>query len=304
MNKIAYLDDNIALGACHVSRDYSALRQQVLAQDCPVTQELVVDGERFGFAITRNLPLTKIYGFPCYVVKFVFSAVQTLHDDAQEAILRQVAAKLADCMDREKGYYNIRIPTHIVDLIKAVNCECRNLIFCGGTVEEIHMGQVTAPIVKDGMRLFFADQDFVAQNRAHLEQLAYASFKSYQGQYHISPVTDQKAGEIYSSWIAGYFDSFAPNTVLVAEYEGETVGYCTIRETGQAVDAVLSSVDAGKRQLGTYKAMISTLIAYAKKQGKLFVTSTQFDNYIVQGTWNSLGLRPFYSIYNMHYDNR
>lgn len=304
MNKIAYLDDNMVLGACHISRDYSALRELVLAQDCPATQELVVDGERFGFVITPNLSLTKIYGFPCYVVKFLFSSVQTLHDEAQEAIMHQLMAKLSDCMNREKGYYNIRVPAHIVDLIKAVNGECRNLIFCGGTVEQIHMGQLVDPIVKDGMKLFFADQEFVTKNREHLERQAYESFQSYQGQYHISPVTEPKAGEIYRSWIAGYFDSFSPNTVLIAEYEGEAVGYCMIRETEQAVEAVLASVEASKRKLGTYKAMISTLIAYAKKQGKMFVTSTQFDNYIVQGTWNFLGLRPFYSIYNMHYDNR
>lgn len=304
MNKICYLDDNIALGQCYASRNYSDLKEKILSQ--PYTKEnyVLMDGERFGFEITPNIPLTKLYQFPCYVVKFVFSSVQTLHDEQQETIMRQVAEKLADCMNREKGYYDIRIPTHIVDLIKAINYECGNLLLCGGTVEEIHVGKVVPPVLQEGMRLFFAEKTFVEKNRKKLEQLAYDSFKSYQGQYHISPVTDKKAGEIYSSWIASYFDSFSPNTVLIAEYKGEIVGYCTIRETEQAVDAVLSSVDASKRQLGTYKAMISTLIAYAKKREKLFVTSTQFDNYIVQGTWNSLGLRPFYSIYNMHYDNR
>ena len=84
----------------------------------------------------------------------------------------------------------------------------------------------------------------------------------------------------------------------------ELAGYCTLREDTLAVEAVLGSVNQEKRRLGVYKAMFYTLIQYAKEKGKLFLSSTQFDNYIVQGTWSALGLRPFYSIYNVHFDNR
>lgn len=61
-------------------------------------------------------------------------------------------------------------------------------------------------------------------------------------------------------------------------------------------------MDAKYRKLGAYRAMISFLVNYAYENNKSFVTSTQFDNYIVQGVWNSIGLKPFYSIYNFHID--
>jgi hypothetical protein len=50
--------------------------------------------------------------------------------------------------------------------------------------------------------------------------------------------------------------------------------------------------------------MISFGVNYATENHKDFVTSTQFDNFIVQGVWASIGLKPFYSIYNVHLDRR
>lgn len=302
MAKIAYLDDNVLLGQSYALRNYDAVRQAVQQKEEVFT--IKEDGKVYGFEIRRNEPLTQLYGFPCYVVKFVFSDVSTLHLVEQEQIMNRLCVALRQKMNETKGYYNIRVPSHIVDLMKAINANLQGLIHCGGTVEEIHVGDLKMPQIKEGLKLFFADESFVKQNKALLMDMAYQSFKIYQGQYHISPVTADKAGDIYSNWIGNYFDRFKPNTILIAEYENEVTGYCTISENEIAIDAVLSSVNEEKRRLGTYKAMIATLIRYAKEQGKLFVTSTQFDNYIVQGTWNSLGLRPFYSIYNMHYDNR
>lgn len=302
MANIAYLDNNVLLGQCYALRDYKDLRQTALKKEG--VRSILYNGEVYGYEVRKNEPLTALYGFPCYVVKFVFSDVSTLHNDEQEQVMNRLCAMLCEEMKAARGYYNLRVPAHIVDLMKAINANLQGLIHCGGTVEEIHVGELKMPQIKEGLKLFFADEAFVRKNKTLLMDMAYQSFKSYQGQYHISPVTAHKAGEIYSSWIGSYFDAFKPNTVLIAEYEGEVTGYCTISEDDIAIDAVLSSVNENKRRLGTYKAMIATLIQYAKTQNKLFVTSTQFDNYIVQGTWNSLGLRPFYSIYNLHYDNR
>ena len=78
----------------------------------------------------------------------------------------------------------------------------------------------------------------------------------------------------------------------------------TIDEDDFAVEGVLSSVSSEYRQYGAYKAMIAYIINYAYQNKKSFITGTQFDNFIVQGAWNSLGLRPFYSFYNIHFDNR
>ena len=133
--------------------------------------------------------------------------------------------------------------------------------------------------------------------------MAFVSFENYYGQYHISAYTQPKAGLIYSNWINSNFENFKENTVLLVEYQSKIAGYCTIIETDTTVEGVLSSVSPEIRNIGAYKSMINYLIDYAAKQNKRFIASTQLDNYIVQGTWNSLGLVPYYSIYNFHFNN-
>lgn len=304
MAKVSYVDDNTLLGKCYIARTYEEVRTQIIEKKKCYTRTVLKNGEVFGFEITKNQPLTQLYGFPCWVVRFVFSSVDTLHDPEQESVMELIVDELAEEMERTKGYYNIRVPAHIVDLIKAINSRLQNVMLCGGTVEQIHVGNNSAPVHKDELKLFFADREFVDRNKTLLRDMAYRSFETYQGQYHISPVTAGKAGKIYENWIASSLNEYKENTIMIAQYEDETVGYCTISENDFAVDAILSSVNENKRKLGAYKAMIAQLIQYAKSNQKQFVTSTQFDNYIVQGTWNSLGLRPFYSIYNLHVDKR
>jgi len=304
MALVAYTDNSTQLGRCYKTRSYKTLRQQILEQKdetiCFVEQE----GEIYGYNITINTPLTQLYGFPCYVVRFLFSNVDTLHCDGQEAVMNDLCIRLRTQIESQKGYYNLRIPSHIVDLARAVNCHLNRLIFCGCTVNEIYVSGFSMPPRHEGVTVFFADREFVTANRVRMIEMATESFRSYQGQYHISPITAEKAGEIYGNWIKSTFDDFHENSILVAQYAGKVVGYCTIEENEIAVDGILSSVNANTRQLGIYKQIIATLIQYAQSQEKIFIASTQFDNYIVQGTWSSLGMRPFLSLCNFHYDNR
>ena len=304
MAKVAYLDDNTLLGRCYRLRSYQELGLQIWEEKDSLSYYKEEAGHIYGYHIRSNVPLTKLYGFPCYVVKFVFSGIETIHQEQQEDILNQLCAHLRDQMRSQRGYYNLRVPTHVVDLLKAVNHQLDHLIFCGGTVEGIYVGGKELPLPRDGVTVFFADRTFAANNRDHMIKLTYDSFKRYQGQYHISPVTALKAGEIYANWIQEYFDNFADNTIMVARHDQETVGYALSQENNIAVDLVLGSVDESVRHLGIYKAITASLIRYALQHEKIFVSSTQFDNFIAQGVWSSIGIRPFYSIYNFHYDNR
>ena len=145
---------------------------------------------------------------------------------------------------------------------------------------------------------------YLEKYKAELLEMTLASFKTYQGQYHISDITQSKAGMIYENWIRETIKEVNHERVVVAVKDRDPVGFVTIKETEYAVEGVLSAVDPAKRKLGAYKAMIAFLINYAVKKNKSFVTSTQFDNFIVQGVWNTLGLKPFYSIYNIHIDGR
>lgn len=258
----------------------------------------------FGFHITRNQNVSQIYGMDCYVVRFIFSGVSQLHDSRQEQILCQLLTKLENYINTHKGYYNLRIPTHIVDLIKALNVTFINPIFCGGTVEELIHGKYVDDCNVNKLTIEFADGEYIEKYKTELLAMTLESFETYQGQYHISGVTQNKAGLIYENWIKESMGAKNNERCAVAKINEMPIGFVTIRETDNAVEGILSAVDTKNRKLGAYKAMIAYLINYANQKNKSFVTSTQFDNFIVQGVWNSLGLRPFYSIYNIHIDNR
>lgn len=304
MKSIAFVDNNLLLSDCFIKRDYSALRHSIINNHFAYTYRILENDQIYAFHITKNTALSDIYKMDCYVVKFIFSNVMTLHDDEQENIMKKLLVQLHKELVINKGYYNIRIPTHIVDLIKAWNTEFSNAIFCGGTVEELTFGKQVELNNKNGLKIDFVDQTYIDQYRTQLMDMTLESFKSYQGQYHISSITQHKAGVVYENWIASSIDNLCQNQIVVAQKDNEPVGFVTIADENNSIEGILSAVDPTKRELGAYKAMISYLINYAYKNNKAFVTSTQFDNFIVQGVWNSLGLKPFYSIYNFHIDAR
>lgn len=303
MAKMAYIDDNALMSESYRQRDYQEVRKAVLRKK-DLETVIIHDGEVFGFEKTANVSLTALYGFPCYVIKFLFSDVNTLHNAMQEKLMADVCRMLADVIESDKGYYNLRVPTHLVDLVRALNKYVPHGIFCGGTVEEVHVGELPKIQFDKRLKTFFADEPFIRDNRKALEKMAYESFENYQGQYHISEITSPKAGSIYRQWIANALDNFKPNSVLISEVDGEIAGYTTVHETETSVEGVLASINQNVRSLGAYKAMIYALIKYSIEHGKGFISSTQFDNFIVQAAWSSLGMRPFYSIYNIHIDNR
>ncbi len=304
MPVLSYMDNIFKLSHCFVVRDYSGIREHILSMKEELNYRYEEGGEVWGYQISRNLPLTKLYGFNAYVVRFYFTKVDTLHNEHQEQIMDRIFTALKKEIDSTKGYYNVRVPAHVVDVIRSFNRYLENGIFCGGTVEQVVSGREVEIPKRDGIRVFFAERDYLKEHREELLDMTYSSFASYQGQYHISPVTGEKAGVIYENWIEGYFENFEDNRIFVVEYEGEPIGFCTIGEDEHVVEGQLSAISSKHRKLGGYRMLISSLINYAYQNGKSFTASTQFDNYIVQGTWNSLGMKPYFSFYNFHFDNR
>lgn len=302
MAVISYIDDNFKLSYSYIQRNYDNVKQEIEKNREELTYSLQDGDKIFAYHITKNEPLTKLYEKDFYVVKFVFENIETLHEEQQEKKLLELAGQLKQHMEDVRGYYNLRVPTHVVDLIKAINSVFDGLMMCGGTVEEVTFGKKVESNINPDLKISFVEQDYIVKHKEVLLKMTYDSFKSYQGQYHISPITAEKAGRIYENWIEGSLDHFTPNTVVVAEYESEPVGFVTICEKEEAVEGILSAVDSSRRKLGAYKSMIAYLINYACERKKNFISSTQFDNFIVQGAWNSLGMKPFYSIYNMHID--
>lgn len=303
MASIAYIDNIFKLSNAYVTKDYSKIREAILLEKELMDYIYEEDGIIFGYRVFSNDSVSKLYNINAKVVRFYFSNIDTLHNAKQEEILKVLFADLKKRMDCIQGYYNIRLPAHIVDAIKGFNEYVGNSIFCGGTVEQIsHSGEIDI-INNNNLKVFFADQMYIDKYKKELLNMTYSSFETYQGQYHISPFTDQKAGIIYEKWIEASFNKFKKNTILVVEYDSEPIGFCTIEEDEYAVEGQLSAISNKYRKLGGYRMLISTLINYANSNKKSFIASTQFDNYIVQGTWNSMGMKPYFSFYNFHYNS-
>ena len=301
---ISFEDNNYKYVKCFVERDYSNLAKEIIQNKKELTHYVEEDNVLYGYKIFKNVPLTNLYQNNYYSVRFYFANIDTMHNTNQEKNIIVLLAHLKDKIEKDGGYYNLRIPTHIVDLVRAYNREITDSIFCGGTVEEyIHMKKVDDNN-KNHLNIFIADNEYINNHRERLLEMTYQSFESYQGQYHISYITDDKAGKIYENWIETSLGSGSNDLTVVAEYDGEPIGFVTLGEEENAVEGILSAVSNEHRQYGAYKAMIAYAINYAYDKNKTFVTSTQFDNFIVQGTWASLGLKPFYSIYNIHVDRR
>lgn len=304
MSFISFIDDNFRLADSFLKRNYEELGKEIKQKKQELTICRQQDDLLAGCSITKNIPLTELFGDMFYVVRFSCANVNTLHDPKQLVLFMELFEDLNAIMNEKKGYYNLRVPSHIVDIVKAYNVTISNGMFCGGTVEEVIAGKKADSVLQKGLKIFFGSSDYVERHKKALMDMTYQSFKSYQGQYHISAVTEQKAGQIYESWIENSLDHCNDSNIIMAEYEGVPIGFVTIAEKDGAVEGVLSAVDGRYRQLGAYRSMISYIVNYAYEKEKAFITSTQFDNFIVQGVWNSIGLKPFYSIYNFHVDRR
>ncbi len=297
---VSFIDDNFTLAEGFLKRDYTEIGNNIRKEKENLTIYEEIDDLLVGCMVTKNIPLSNLYKGEFYVVRFLCANVDTMHNEKQMNCIIELLKKLKERMEKNKGYYNFRIPSHIVDIIKAYNVVFQGGIFCGGTVEEIISGKSVSNQLKDGLKVFFGNSSYIEKHKNTLMDMTYKSFESYQGQYHLSYVTEEKAGKIYENWIESSLNECNDKNVIIAEYEGSPIGFVTIAEKEHAVEGVLSAVENKHRKLGAYRAMISYIVNYANENGKSFITSTQFDNFIVQGVWNSIGLKPFYSIYNFH----
>lgn len=304
MAKISFEDNNDRYVKCYTERDYSYLTDIIRRDKQDLSYYLEEDGVLYGYKITKNMPVSCLYKDNFYSVRFYFVNIDTLHSGKQEKNIIRIMKHLNQEMVQNNGYYNLRIPTHIVDLVRAYNQVISTSIFCGGTVEEYIFNKAVPDNNKNHLKIFMADNAYINCHKDRLLEMTYQSFETYQGQYHISNITDYQAGKIYENWIELSLGSDSHDLVVMAEHEREPIGFVTLGEKEHSVEGVLSAVSQQQRQYGAYKAMIAYAINYAYGKKKCFVTSTQFDNFIVQGTWSSLGLKPFYSIYNFHVDRR
>lgn len=303
MAKIAYTEDIERLALAFVKRDYSEISNHIKQNKQALSYYLEQDGELYGYEIRENIPLSNLYGFRVRLVEFSFSGIDVLYNTTEENILKKLFNTLDTVIKNERAYYIFRVPTQIMGVLMQFNVFFKEAFFCGGIVTYISTNGIMQDETNAKTDVFIATDSYITENKSELLDISAKTFKMYRGQYHISPITADKAGMIYDDWLERSFSS-SNEKIFVASYRGRPVGFCTARETRNLVEAVLGGVSNEYREIGAYKNIIRHVVNYAYDTEKLFVIGTQFENLVVQGTWSKFGLKPFNSFYNFHLDAR
>lgn len=263
-----------------------------------------------GFRVLENHPLTAIYGFPVRVIKFLIQQNRANDLDQAEcnASWDRLLGTLADVMMETPAYYVIRFPAFAGEGVSRVQQFCRNVLFCGGTVAyainpaEGRANMAMWKLPKEDVCVFLADSAYLEANCRKLCKIAEDSFANYSGQYHIAPRTAPKAGQIYTNWIRTVFEHPEAYCMMCVECCGEPAGFSLLSEDEYGIDMELTAVSEQFRGRGLYTELMRENVRYAVSRDRIFVSSTQLDNFGSQRTWAKVGMRPCYTIYNFHCD--
>lgn len=306
--------DNYVLMA---QTEYGDVQKAEPGNQCEGSTDQAVKTEGIAYHITENAPLSRLYGMPVRVVKFSvgMSAEAGIEapcgasasvDSLSKA--KELVSCLAEQMQKEPAYYTVRVPAQFPELLAALSEVGLPIVFCGGTVAyAINPAEAASNIAnwkshRSDIKVFKADSAYLNANCRKLCKIAEESFQDYSGQYHIAPRTAPKAGMIYSNWIRTIFDAPEGHLMMVAECEGEPAGFSLITESEYGMDMELTAVLAEYRGHGIYTELMRENVRYASSRNCIFVSSTQLDNFGSQRTWAKVGMRPYYTIYNLHVD--
>ena len=135
-------------------------------------------------------------------------------------------------------------------------------------------------------------------------ELARAAFTTYYGHYHADPKLDhRKSTEVYVDWAERCCtDPAAANLVLVAEAEGQLVGFRALRVNSPLQgEFILAGVNPQFQRRGIYRAFIVEGLKWCREQGLVEVlNSTHVANVAVQRACLHAGFEPAYSWYTFH----
>jgi GNAT superfamily N-acetyltransferase len=137
-----------------------------------------------------------------------------------------------------------------------------------------------------------------------VELVAREALRGYFGHYHADPRLDPaKCDEVYVDWaVRSCRSREVADEVLVAEWEGQVVGFGTMRRNSdEETEGVLYGVSPEHQRRGIYQSLALQGMEWALAQGAVrAVASTQVVNIGVQKVWSRLGLEPSHSHHTLH----
>ena len=312
---ISYINDSAQMANQEFKKDYIHTRSIALQKKDNLTICVESNGELYGTEIVDNKPLTKIYGFPVKVIRFIASRIISAKDPEldfavesrmQKEAIREVFLKTHTFMQQNPAYYTMCFPGHVSDAMYLKDVLSDRTQFCGGKLE---FASLDSRISEDWLsrdhkygNIFYSDSEQQKAHREELIALAAESFSEIQSQYHVAAKTREKADDIYRDWMANALKDMSGKRLIVCEVDGHYVGFGLLNTNAYEVELNLTAVNNQYRGQGIYKYMLAMAICDAKKEQKMFWSGTQLDNFGSQRTWTGLGMKVFQCEYNLHFD--
>lgn len=144
-----------------------------------------------------------------------------------------------------------------------------------------------------------------AEDKARIEETAYASFTDFMSHYHADERIDNKhAGAGYAEWAGSFLveESDENRKIFKAVLEGEIVGFAAItRKNDVTGEGSLYAVCPHARMQGIYKKLLAYSLKGVKDWGcQEMLIATQLNNYVVQKVWSAYGFYHYKSEYSFH----
>ena len=150
----------------------------------------------------------------------------------------------------------------------------------------------------------FPVRDLRPGDQAQVRSVACAAFSGYMGHYHADPRLDRRqCDEAYSSWAErSCIPGTAADEVLVAEHDGQVLGFGTLRRNSpQEAEGLLYAVTPAWQGKGICRSLMIGSLRWCCAQGaRRMIISTQVSNVAMQKVWCRVGFEPSHSFHTFH----
>jgi GNAT superfamily N-acetyltransferase len=203
------------------------------------------------------------------------------------------------CRDGQVVFFVVRVPTG--SLVVAQEMERRGYFLTDTLLyldRDLTRGDLPELTGKTVVRAIGEDE------AVRVREVSASAFTGYFGHYHADPrFSREDCDDIYADWAyRGCLDREVADQVLVAEADGDVIGFCLIKVRDDEVgDGTLYGVHPGYRGRGAYRDLVVAAMKWARDNGCVrMVESTQVTNLVSQKVWARLGFEPFSSYYTFH----
>lgn len=236
--------------------------------------------------------LKAIFGYP--VFRLAVSA-----EDTAEGLSDQIGAFLSRGQRKDRSFYYTRIPTTRVDCLTTLTSVGFNVVdvavtFAMPVGAVRHSGELGVPVlIRD------------ARPGDHSILLKIASSCFGYSRFHLDPaIPNDTANAVKRAWVQSYCQSQRGERLLVAERDGQPVGFLAILARGSGNRAKwiidLLGVDSAHQGCGIGQALVEAFIAAGNVRAQSLQVGTQVANLPSLRLYEKCGFRIIESAYVLH----